>query len=250
MLTAWDRQQCADLVHRFGERRTLGGHDTLLDHRRDVLEAEHVLRVGQLLERAAEQLAVGAEHALHVDLAAFDRLVGEFDRDRLELAFDPVQLLDARQTLFAGREFGRAADRELVVQRLQVTDAREFVFGCVVRPRDQHVRVEEGRFVEQREPFFFDERLRLFIGLLFAGRGLRLFRDGREQHPRVLRVAVDLPRPECLVDQLGGADFGFELARVALRPQRLRIELADDVRLGEVLAAECHGRLAGAGTAR
>ncbi len=99
------------LLMRFGERRALGREHALLDDGCDVLEAEHVLGVAEHLELAAEQLPVGGEHELHADLPAFERLVGEFDGDRLERRHDAIDLLESEEALEARGKFGRPAER-------------------------------------------------------------------------------------------------------------------------------------------
>ena len=67
----------------------LGLRDALLHHEPDVLEAEHVLGVGQDLYLPRGQLAVGGEHVRDVDLARVQRGVAEPDRDRLERRVEP-----------------------------------------------------------------------------------------------------------------------------------------------------------------
>src|SRR5207237_7667896 len=83
-----------------------------------------------------------------------------------------------------------------------------------------------------------------------AGGVPRLARDRGQEYARVLGVHVQPPCRQRLVDDLRGADVVLERDLVSLRPQRLRVERAEDVLLGEVLVADRHRRLADPGPAR
>ena len=73
-----------------------------VDDRRDVLEPEHLLRVGQNRVLAGRQLGVGREHVRRPAPARVERLVREADRERHERRVDPVVLLQPDQPLCAG----------------------------------------------------------------------------------------------------------------------------------------------------
>src|SRR6266699_3896065 len=164
LLYRLDREQRADLVQRFAERRSLRGEDAAPDDRRDVLEAEHVLWIDEQRELAAEQLAIGGEHVLYVDLPTFEGFVRQFDRDRHKRRAYAVFLLDAGQSLKAGGEFRRRPELDAAAEALEVGDALQAVLARVAGQRREHIGVEEGRGLQQREPVLFDERLCLAVG--------------------------------------------------------------------------------------
>ena len=113
----------------------------------------------------------------------------------------------------------------------------------------ERVGVEEGCLVEQREAASLLELLGRRVRGVRVVRALGLVGELGQDHPGVLGVHVEAAAGQRLVDDLRGADVRLERDLVALGAQRLRVELAEDVLLGEVLVAERDGRLALAGLA-
>jgi hypothetical protein len=133
----------------------------------DVLEAEHVLRVAQHLELAAEQLPVGGEHELHADLPAFERLVRvEADqRQQLVYASCDALLVPAQQPrhgrdVLAGGQMreqpdllDHIADLAAKLSRLARQHAAPANQDVAVAQRDQPVdQAHGGRLARARGP--------------------------------------------------------------------------------------------------
>src|ERR1700687_2295085 len=88
------------------------------------------------------------------------------------------------------------------------------------------------------------------LGLGLRGRRLRVAGIAGRQLAEVRGIGVDLPGLEYAVDRLPAADVGLELDDIALSPECLRVEFAEEDLLDGVPVAEDDGGLAGPGQAR
>src|SRR4051794_40278176 len=216
----------------------------LVDHQRDVLEAEQALAVLQHLVAPARELAVGAEHIGGVDLLAIERPVLLADRDRAERdAVEPVDLAHPSQALPALLELGPRAERE-PRQRTQVADGGETAPLGEVLSGGDGVDVLERRLRTDGLTAPRVELLRQSVGLRGGRARVVPVRGDRDRHAEILGIAVDRAALELAVDLLGRPDLLAQPHVDAVRAQNLAVQLADDHRLREVLRAKRQHELA------
>src|SRR5581483_2083308 len=110
----------------------------------------------------------------------------------------------------------------------------------------EHVAVLEWRGVEHGDPVAGGDVSRRAVCRRRRAEAGGPAADHGVEDAGVLRVRIEGPERERAVDDLRGAHVALQVHGEALRAKRLRIELAEQELLREVLGAEGDWRLAGA----
>jgi hypothetical protein len=222
--------------------------DLAAQHRHDVVGRQQALVVLEHHELAGLDgrcggLVLGGLDLVLVEGGGQGRAVLEglelLERD----AVDPGVLV-AEEAVGPGGAVGRAAEHDLILQRLDVGDLGDAV---LVGEGLQH---DEGVLVLGLRVVVGDQTL-VLEGVLQPG--VRLLRVGRRDAVRVelgggaagvvddqVDVAVAQARVDLLAEALGRLDLDLE----ALGLQELAVDLGEGLALGEVLRGEADGLLA------
>jgi hypothetical protein len=240
-----ERQLRGHRIHDLREVGAAGSCEILRDDRCDVLEAEDVLRVRQHRVLLALELGIGREDVTGGDLLLVEQRVDADAPERHELRLlQPVDVLQPEEAGDARAALRVAGERE----RLDLLHVADRLDPVLLRRRRQH---PEGVGVVERRPVQqcgVTARLLELLGRRVdpgGSLGCLLVGDVGDDDAGVFRIEVDLAALEGGVDQLRAADALVIVDGVALRLERLLVELAEDELLGEVLAADRDGRLRG-----
>src|SRR3954470_1585732 len=203
------RRQCQlrrDRVHGTGEKRPVRSREqALLQHRRDVLEAEDVLVVDQrrVLLRL-ELLRVGREAVSSGRLALVEQRVDADapDRDELDVV-EPVDLLHPENAGDPSVALRIARIRERL-ELLQVAHRLEAVLRRRRGKRRERVRIRERRRVECRQAARAGllELLRRDVGRVRRFRRVLQLGQVKRDDAGVLGIEVHLPARDRLVGEL------------------------------------------------
>jgi hypothetical protein len=209
------------------------------DQERDVVGREELLVVleGHVLARV--EVGVGREQEADVGLLLVEHLVGRLARHEV-LEPGPVGLLHADVAVEALPTLGVPGDRQVLRlgRELRGVAHAEALRGLL--RRSEPVGVLERRARQSLD--LVPAKLLLALG----ERGLRILRnvlgidlvEVREDRARVLGVGVDVAVLERLEGDHLGPEVELLLDVVARRLERLRVDLAQDELLGEVLRAD------------
>jgi hypothetical protein len=188
-------------------------------------------------------LALGRERDDDVDVAVLERLILQTVVDPLDLfeTETAVALLQSGQTVGPGEELGDRTETELVRLRREIAQTAERE-----APRDRLRRGERLRVVHRRgiEP---DQIVLLRVGVLhgqvrpFGIADRRQVQHGDQRRAGVLRIQVDLAALQGRHRDVGGAEVQLARDVQAGVLEALRVELAQDELLGEVLRADLDG---------